>query len=141
MVDADSGERVGTHDGLAFYTPGQRKGLGIGGPGGGWFVAGKNPAENILEVVCGGEHSRLYSGRVAAGDAHWISGAAPKTNWVYASRLRHGQVPASCTLTRADDFGMEIIFAEPQRAPSPGQYAVVYDGNVCLGGGVIVSAA
>ena len=141
MVDADSGKRVGTHDGLAFYTPGQRKGLGIGGPGGGWFVAGKNPAENILEVVCGGDHSRLYSGRVLAGEAHWISGAAPKTNWVYASRLRHGQVPASCTLTEADDFGMEIIFAEPQRAPSPGQYAVVYDGNVCLGGGVIVSAA
>ena len=137
MIDADSGKQVGVHDGLAFYTPGQRKGLGIGGPGGGWFVAGKRPAENILEVVCGGEHPRLYSSRVSAGDAHWISGAPPKVNWVYAARLRHGQVPASCALIRADDSGMEIAFAEPQRAPAPGQFAVAYDGNVCLGGGVI----
>ena len=139
MVDADSGRQVGKHAGLAYYTLGQRKGLGIGGAGEGWFVAGKKQAENVLEVVCGAEHPRLRAARVSAADAHWISGAPPKINWVYAARLRHGQVPASCTLTRADADGMDIAFAAPQRAPAPGQFAVIYDGNVCLGGGVIVA--
>ena len=137
MIDADSGAQVGKHEGLAFYTLGQRKGLGVGGPGEGWFVVGKKRAENVLEVARGGEHPRLYSAQVSAEDAHWIAEVPPKTHWVYSARLRHGQIPASCTLTRADDSGMDIAFAEPQRAPAPGQFAVVYDGNVCLGGGVI----
>ena len=140
MVDADTGREVGRHAGLAYYTLGQRKGLGIGGAGAGWYVCGKRRGENVLEVVSGGGHPRLFAGRVWARKAHWIGGRAPRTNWVYAARLRHGQVPASCTLTRADEEGMEIVFAERQRAPAPGQFAVVYDGNVCLGGGVIVRA-
>lgn len=137
MRDVDSGREVGTHQGLAFYTLGQRKGLGIGGAGGGWFVVGKNPAENALEVARNGDHPKLFSARVSVGDAKWIAEVPPKTNWVYSARLRHGQVPASCTLTRADMKETDIVFAEPQRAPAPGQFAVVYDGNVCLGGGVI----
>ena len=140
MIDADSGERVGEHAGLPFYTLGQRKGLGIGGPGGGWYVVGKRRSGNVLEVARGESHPRLYSARVIAADAHWIAGFAPKVNWVYSARLRHGQVPASCTLVRADGSGMEIAFAESQRAPAPGQFAVVYDGNVCLGGGVVVES-
>ena len=137
MRDADSGQAVGTHQGLAFYTLGQRKGLGIGGAGSGWFVVGKNPADNALEVARDSAHPRLFSARVSAADARWIAEAPPKTNWVYSARLRHGQVPASCTLTRASMTEMDIAFAAPQRAPAPGQFAVVYDGNVCLGGGVI----
>ena len=140
MIDAETGREVGRHSGLAYYTLGQRKGLGIGGAGAGWYVCGKRQAENVLEVVAGGEHPRLYASRVLAGDAHWIAARPPRTNWVYAARLRHGQVPESCTLTRADAEGMEIVFAERQRAPAPGQFAVIYDGNVCLGGGVIAKA-
>ena len=130
------GARVGGHCGLPFYTIGQRRGLKIGGGGGPWFVAGKRRRGNILLVARGG-HPLLYSVRVKIKDARWISGAPPRANWVFSARLRHRQPPASCTLTRADEETAEIIFAEPQWAAAPGQYAVIYDGNVCLGGGEI----
>lgn len=133
----DENDRVvGTHRGLQFYTIGQRRGLGIGGAGAPWFVAAKEPQGNILRVVQGATHPLLYTQRVQVEDAHWIAGM-PRQHWVYAARLRHRQLPASCTLSAVSAHTATIEFAEPQWASAPGQYAVLYDGNVCLGGGVI----
>jgi len=134
MVD-DEGNTVGRHNGLAFYTIGQRQGLKLsGGP---WYVAAKDAKRNTLCVVCGDDHPLLWRRRVEIEKTHWISESPPPPQRVYESRLRHGQRPASCVLTRVDNTGAEIVFAEPQWAPAPGQYVVVYDGNVCLGGGEI----
>ena len=141
-IHTPDGDIVGEHCGLPFYTIGQRSGLHIGGIGGGnggaWFVAAKRQRENVLVVVQNPTHPMLYSVRVRFQNAHWISGTPPPPQRVYEARLRHRQSPASCVLSRADDSGGEIIFAEPQRAAAPGQFAVLYDGNVCLGGGEIV---
>ena len=136
-MQTPEGAKIGEHCGLAYYTIGQRRGLKIGGGGAPWFVVGKRRRENIL-LVAQGEHPLLYSSRVKIKDAHWIAGAPPRANWVFSARLRHRQSPASCTLIHAGEKTAEIAFAAPQRAAAPGQYAVIYDGNVCLGGGVIV---
>lgn len=142
-IEDDSGRALGRHSGLHFYTIGQRHGLGIGGARGGsgaWFVAAKEPQSNTLRVVRGERHPLLYKQQVAIENAHWIAGAPPPARWVYAARLRHRQEPASCTLSAVDGHTATIVFAEPQRAVAPGQYAVVYDGDSCLGGGVIAAA-
>ena len=131
-------QEIGAHEGLFFYTIGQRQGLGIGGAGAAWFVVDKRQADNALIVAQGQQHPLLYSYRVAIHKTHWISGGEPQTNWVYSARLRHRQTPASCFLSKAEKGRAEIIFAEPQRAAAAGQFAVIYDGNVCLGGGEIV---
>lgn len=137
-MQTPEGKTVGRHQGLAFYTVGQRQGLQIGGAGAPWFVAGKRRHDNVLVVVQGAEHPLLYSQKVRIKNPHWIAAAPPPVNWVYAARLRHRHSPANCTLLWADESSAEIVFAEPQRAAAPGQYAVIYDGNVCLGGGEIV---
>ena len=141
-IQTPEGKVVGEHIGLPFYTIGQRRGLRIGGSsdsddGDAWFVVGKRAAENVLEVVRGENHPRLFANEVRIENAHWLAGSPPPTKWVYSARLRHRQQPVGCTLTAADEKTAHIIFAEAQRAPAAGQYAVLYDGNVCLGGGVI----
>ncbi|MGI9298714.1 MAG: tRNA 2-thiouridine(34) synthase MnmA [Gammaproteobacteria bacterium] len=138
-IRTPEGEIVGAHRGLAFYTMGQRRGLHIGGAGDAWFVVGKRRRENILVAARGANHPLLYSSRVRFANARWIAGNPPPARRVYEARLRHRHSPASCVLTRADDEGGEIVFAAPQRAAAPGQFAVVYDGNVCLGGGEIIA--
>ena len=137
-IHTAEGKVVGRHRGLAFYTIGQRRGLNIGGAGAAWFVAGKRRRDNALVVAQGARHPLLYSSRVRIKNAHWLAGRPPPINRVYESRLRHRHSPASCVMSRADETGGEIVFAEPQRAAAPGQFAVVYDGNICLGGGEIV---
>lgn len=141
----ERGRVVGEHRGLQFYTIGQRRGLGVGGARGqsgeAWFVAAKEPRENVLRVVQGEHHPLLYARRVQVEHAHWIAGAPPPPQWVYAARLRHRQPPASCTLSEVGADTATIVFAEPQRAAAPGQFAVIYDGDLCLGGGVIAEAA
>ncbi|MCH9757874.1 MAG: tRNA 2-thiouridine(34) synthase MnmA [Proteobacteria bacterium] len=132
----ENGQVVGTHRGLQFYTIGQRRGLNLGG-GAPWFVASKNAPQNILQVVQGEHHSLLYRREVKITETHWIHGTPPPANLVYTARLRHRQQPATCTLTAIDATGATILFAEEQRAAAAGQYAVIYDGNLCLGGGVI----
>lgn len=140
-IQTPEGKHVGVHRGLAFYTIGQRRGLDIGGSGGAWFVAGKQRHDNVLIVAQGAQHPLLYTSRVRIKNAHWIAGPPPPINHVYAARLRHRHSPASCVLPRADENGGDIVFAEPQRAAAPGQFAVIYDGNVCLGGGEITDDA
>ena len=137
---------VGEHQGVAYYTIGQRSGLGIGGrsdagsagDGDPWFVAAKDPGTNVLTVVRGHDHPLLLRNDVEVADAHWIAGTDPHTNWVYAAKTRYRQDDAPCSLGWIRGRGALIEFAEPQWAVTPGQYAVVYESKVCLGGGVIV---
>ncbi len=147
-IEDDRGRTIGEHVGLSFYTLGQRKGIGIGGlkaggsvRGGGehapWFVARKDLARNVLQVVAGHDHPWLQSQRVEADDASWIAGPAPAPGR-YAAKTRYRQADAACELGRAGADGrIELAFDSAQWAVTPGQSVVLYDGEVCLGGGVI----
>jgi tRNA-specific 2-thiouridylase len=139
----EHGRRVGEHVGLSFYTLGQRQGLGIGGTaaGGGvhapWYVARKEIETNTLRVVQGHDHPWLESSRLRAQQASWTSGHAPPPGRL-AAKTRYRQADAPCTFAPAaggDTF--DLCFDDPQWAVTPGQSAVLYDGEVCLGGGVI----
>jgi tRNA-specific 2-thiouridylase len=142
VVKTADGKTIGEHQGVAYYTIGQRNGLKIGGQpdgdGSPWFVAAKDPRTNELTVVQGHDHPLLLRDSVEIGDAHWISGIDPHTHWVYAAKTRYRQEDAPCSLGWIDGPRASIEFAEPQWATTPGQYAVVYESKVCLGGGVIV---
>ena len=133
------GKPIGRHDGLAYYTLGQRQGLGIGGTRDGdalpWFVAGKDASRNALVAVQGHDHPALYRREVDAIEAHWIAGAPPLPARV-AAKTRYRMSDAACLVTPMSN-GYRATFDTPQWAPTPGQYLVCYDGNVCLGGGVI----
>ncbi len=141
MVSAE-GEPVGEHLGLMYYTIGQRQGLGIGGrrDGGGepWYVAGKDLASNTLTVVQGRDHERLLRNRLAADDASWIAGEPPEiAEDSFGAKTRYRQPDCACRMKLAGGSAFELDFPEPQWAVTPGQSAVVYRGEVCLGGGVI----
>jgi tRNA-specific 2-thiouridylase len=135
------GERVGDHEGLMYYTLGQRQGLGIGGrrTGGGepWYVAAKDPGSNTLTVVQGHDHPLLQKRQLHAADASWIAGAAPRAGEALAAKTRYRQADSACRLTVADTLAFDLDFAAPQWAVTPGQSAVLYRGDECLGGGVI----
>ena len=155
-----SGRTIGRHVGLSFYTLGQRQGLGIGGikakgadmealraqglRGAGehtpWFVARKDMDKNILWVVQGHDHPWLLSQQLRADDASWCAGVAPAPG-AYAAKTRYRQSDAACTLSAATDGAFTLDFSEAQWAVTPGQSAVLYDGEVCLGGGVIAAAS
>jgi len=147
----DRGRKLGEHVGLSFYTLGQRQGLGIGGVkdkrgqrGGGehapWFVARKELATNTLRVVQGHDHPWLLSHRLSAMDLAWVAGEAPAPG-ALASKARYRQADAACTLEPSSGAGaIALTFPDAQWAVTPGQSAVLYDGEVCLGGGVIESA-
>lgn len=134
------GELLGRHDGLMYYTLGQRQGLGIGGRKGRaespWYVAGKNLEQNTLTVVQGHDHPLLYSGGLRAIDAHWI-GSQPENGARLAAKTRYRQKDQPCTISLDARGNFSLCFDDAQRAVTPGQFAVVYDGERCLGGGVI----
>ncbi len=136
------GKVVGRHDGLMYYTLGQRQGLGIGGgresTGEPWFVAAKDMAKNELIVVQGHDHPALLKDRLQAGQMHWIAGHDPRTHWVYGAKTRYRQADAPCEVESVNGDTCEIRFAQPQWAVTPGQSVVVYESNVCLGGGIIL---
>lgn len=138
MVTPD-GRVMGTHMGLMYYTIGQRQGLGIGGEGLPWYVADKDLTANRLIVVQGHDHPLLQAPALRASDVNWIAGTAPPTDRRYAAKTRYRQADASCVLTTTAS-GFELAFDAPQWAITPGQSAVVYDGEVCLGGGIIERA-
>lgn len=140
------GQPLGQHQGLAFYTLGQRKGLGIGGVHGrqradgtadAWYVARKSLADNTLYVVQGHDHPWLLTPTLSAQDASWIAGVAPVPG-AYGAKTRYRQSDAACALTEQDAQGFSLSFDVSQWAVTPGQSAVLYDGDICLGGGVIV---
>ena len=135
------GKKVGKHQGLSFYTLGQRQGLGIGGgkdsSGEPWFVAGKDMTNNRLIVVQGHDHPALLNPNINALDMHWISSHAPDIARGYAAKTRYRQQDAACRITALNDDRAGFVFDEAQWAVTPGQSVVVYDGAVCLGGGII----
>jgi tRNA-uridine 2-sulfurtransferase len=136
------GKTVGQHIGLAFYTIGQRKGIGLGGASGGagepWYVAEKRLASNELIVAQGHDHPLLLKKTLEADDASWVSGQPPLEN-SYSAKTRYRQADAPCTLSKVLDSAIKVDFATPQWAVTPGQSVVLYDGEVCLGGAVITS--
>src|SRR5213075_1098533 len=136
MVD-DKGRAIGEHIGLAFYTIGQRKGIGIGGAGEPWYVAGKDLAANKLIVVQGHDHPLLMKRSLAADETSWIAGAPPAERSQHTAKTRYRQADAPCTLSRVLESEIRVDFAAPQWAVTPGQSVVLYDGEACLGGGVI----
>ena len=133
------GKVVGQHQGLMYYTLGQRQGLGIGGPGEPWFVAGKQRDANQLLVVQGHDHPLLYSPALCADQLSWTLGAPPAPGR-YAAKNRYRMQDAACTLDYDANGRAVLTFDQPQWAITPGQSAVLYDGSLCLGGGVIVGA-
>jgi len=146
-IEDERGHRLGTHVGLSFYTLGQRQGLGIGGVKGlaersgehaPWFVARKDLARNVLVVVQGHDHPALQYRALEADDVTWIAGVPPEPGG-YAAKTRYRQADAACVLTLGG-AGFALAFDEPQWAVTPGQSAVLYAGDRCLGGGVIAAA-
>ncbi len=148
----DRGRTVGEHVGLSFYTLGQRKGIGLGGlkergaaRGAGdhapWFVARKDLVANTLYIVQGHDHPWLQSDALVADDASWIAGRPPAPGR-YAAKTRYRQADAICGASFTGANGtLALRFAAPQWAATPGQSAVLYDGEICLGGAVIASAS
>ena len=141
-IESPEGERLGTHRGLAFYTLGQREGLGIGGRPGRvelpWFVARKDAARNTLIVVQGHDHPLLLSSALATGPMHWLS-AARLEPFPCTVKVRYRQADQPARLEPRADGTLRIRFEKPQRAVTPGQYVVAYEGDRCLGGAVIVA--
>lgn len=139
MVDIRNGEKKGRHDGLMYYTLGQRQGLGIGGSGSGepWFVADKDLERNILYVVQGEQHPSLYSVSLTASGMNWIVPAAYSDPLRCTAKFRYRQPDQGVTVKMQEDGSALIIFDKPQKAITPGQAVVLYDGEVCLGGGTI----
>lgn len=137
LMRTPDGEVIGEHCGLSFYTIGQRKGLNIGGKGEAWFVAGKDIPNNELIVVQGHNHPMLLSGSLKMKDLSWTLPEKPASG-CYSAKTRYRSSDASCELVYNGDDEVELIFDEPQWAVTSGQSAVIYDGDMCLGGGIIV---
>ena len=130
-----SGETKGKHDGLMYYTIGQRHGLGIGGEGDPWFVVGKNVADNILYVEQSDHNDYLYSDGLTATQVNWISEV--EESFTCTAKFRYRQKDSKVQVSILSDGNVSVEFAEPERAITPGQAVVFYDGDVCLGGGTI----
>ncbi|GIQ70117.1 tRNA-specific 2-thiouridylase MnmA [Xylanibacillus composti] len=133
------GEVKGRHDGLMYYTLGQRQGLGIGGSGNGkpWFVADKDLGNNRLIVVQGDDHPVLFSYALDADGVNWIAGHAPAEQFRCTAKFRYRQPDQDVTVQLSDNGKYRVTFAKPQKAITPGQAVVFYDGERCLGGGTI----
>ncbi|HZK34783.1 MAG TPA: tRNA 2-thiouridine(34) synthase MnmA [Bacillota bacterium] len=131
---------IGKHDGLMYYTLGQRKGLGIGGGHGSgqpWFVVGKDLDKNILYVAQGGGHPALYSNSLDASQMSWVSGHGPEESFSCMAKFRYRQQDQGVFVTDIDKDRCRVVFDEPQRAVTPGQFVVLYQSERCLGGGLI----
>lgn len=129
--ETSNGKAVGRHDGIAYYTIGQRKGLKIGGRGDAWFVVGKDPARNVI-IVEQGMHPLLFGTKLLATEFSWV-GKKPSLPLSCTCKIRYRQQDAACTLTS----DQEVAFEEAQKAITPRQSIVFYQGDVCLGGAII----
>jgi tRNA-uridine 2-sulfurtransferase len=138
------GRTIGEHQGAMYYTLGQREGLGIGGVRGApeepWYVVAKDVAANTITVAQGHDHPLLFSRRLTAQDLSWTAGTAPGDRFACKAKTRYRQPDQDCTVIVFDEGGCEVEFATAQRAVTPGQSVVFYDGEICLGGGVIVES-
>jgi tRNA-specific 2-thiouridylase len=136
-METPDGRLVGKHDGLMYYTLGQRQGLGVGGQGEPWYVAGKDLQRNVLIVVQGHDHPLLLKDTLAAQDLNWIAGRAPDGMLACGAKTRYRQQDAACRISALAGDHLELHFDAPQWAVTPGQSVVLYDREVCLGGGII----
>ncbi len=136
------GQLIGEHQGVMYYTLGQRNGLGIGGrhgaSGEAWYVVGKDVEANVLRVAQGGESRWLFSQRLHTEAPTWVAGGTPSASFRCTARTRYRQSDQACTVNAIGD-ALEVRFDEPQRAVTPGQSVVFYDGEACLGGAVIAA--
>ncbi len=132
-----TGALKGAHEGLAYYTIGQRHGLAIGGPGGPWYVAAKDLARNLLYVAPGHDHPALLAVGLEARDLHWVAGRAPRLPLACRAQVRYRGPALPCRLEAREGGRLYVAFARPQRAITPGQAVVFYAGETCLGGGTI----
>ena len=132
-----SGKTKGQHDGLMYYTIGQRQGLGIGGPGDPWFVVGKNVHDNVLYVEQGFNHDSLYSDSLIATNLNWLIDDVPTDSFECTAKFRYRQADSPVTVEITNQHTAHVIFHSQQRAITPGQAVVFYKGDICLGGGTI----
>jgi tRNA-specific 2-thiouridylase len=139
----DTGHVIGTHDGLMFYTLGQRQGLKIGGqkdlPEAPWYVVDKDMTRNQLIVTQGHDHPLLFQQSLIADQVHWILGSPTTFPQPLMAKTRYRQPDQACIINKINDQQYHITFDEPQRAITPGQSVVFYQQDICLGGGIIVS--
>nr|VFK50383.1 MAG: tRNA (5-methylaminomethyl-2-thiouridylate)-methyltransferase [Candidatus Kentron sp. TC] len=142
-IESPDGGIIGCHDGLAYYTLGQRQGLGIGGRRGAgsapWYVADKDPARNVLVVVQGRDHPLLYKRCLTAHRLHWISGLSPPFPLRCRAKIRYRQPDQDCEVIGVGEDSCRVHFRDPQWAITPGQSVVFYLGDECLGGGIIAT--
>lgn len=144
QMKTPDGKVVGQHIGLAFYTCGQRKGIGLStshnSNGEPWFVAGKDILSNALYVVQGHNHPWLFSRSLQASNVSWVTGDSPAEGYAGSGKIRYRQAEAACVfhvMPEPGNSNFELCFNEAQWAVTLGQSAVLYDGDVCLGGGII----
>lgn len=139
-IESVEGEVLGTHQGLMYYTIGQRQGLGIGGKAGHgqapWFVVDKDLERNVLKVAQGHDHPALMRRELEAEQLHWVAGRAPAAEFECLARCRHRQPLQACRVVVAQGRA-RVRFETAQRAITPGQSVVFYQGDRCLGGGII----
>ncbi|MCP8616966.1 tRNA 2-thiouridine(34) synthase MnmA [Salirhabdus salicampi] len=131
------GEEKGNHDGLMYYTIGQRHGLGIGGAGDPWFVVGKNLTENVLYVAQGYENESLYSDSLEATKVNWLTKDLPVDSFECTAKFRYRQKDSKVTVYPLENGDVHVQFHQAERAITPGQAVVFYDGDMCLGGATI----
>ena len=131
------GEVKGRHDGLMYYTIGQRHGLGIGGSGDPWFVIGKDLKRNVLYVGQGFDNDYLYSDEIIATNINWVSDREKAQSFTCTAKFRYRQPDHGVTVHLMEDNQVRVVFDQPIRAVTPGQAVVFYQGEECLGGGTI----
>lgn len=133
------GKIVGRHDGAAYYTIGQRKGLGIGGPGDAWFVVAKDMEKNVVIIEQGRDHPSLYAKQLIAKNLSFVS-SLPNAPFRCKAKIRYRQEDQDCCIQKIEENTLTVSFENPQRAITPRQSIVFYVGNVCLGGAMIEKA-
>lgn len=140
-IETMEGDEIGKHSGLMFYTHGQRQGLGIGGlqnrDDAPWYVVDKDLKRNVLLVAQGPEHKALFLSRLIASKPAWVNGSVAEMPLRCTAKIRYRQADQDCTITALADELIQVDFDQPQRAVTPGQYAVFYQGERCLGGSII----
>ncbi len=131
------GKIVGEHEGVAFYTIGQRKGLKIGGPGEAWFVVAKDVSNNTVYIEQGDDHPALYESHLTASEMTWVTDAPPTLPFRCLAKIRYRQPDQECVIESISEGVAKISFPTPQRAVTPRQAIVFYEGSTCLGGALI----